>query len=117
MNCLGVVNDSGSSVGCHDTDENTHVVLWGSEDRTSGTWYSVAVAGLPLEATTLVSDTAAGRLVGSTIINGVTYQEWPAGEGSTGGILPSGGREFGESIRTVALDANGIVVWSTTGGN
>ena len=102
-------------MGCRETDENSHVVLWGSEDRTSGTWYSVAVAGLPLEATTLVSETVAGRLVGSTIINGVTYQEWPTGEGSSGGILPSGGREFGESIRTVALTADGIIVWSTTG--
>ncbi len=117
MNCLGVINDFSSSVGCRSSEDSDHIVTWASEDRTSGTWYSVAVAGLPLEATTLVTETGAGRLVGSQVINGVAYQEWPAAEGSNDGVLPSDGREFGESIRTVALDAGGVVVWSTAGGN
>jgi hypothetical protein len=117
LDCLGALNNSGGSVACHSGDENSPIFMWGSEDRTSGTWYSIAVAGLPMEATTLVSETTAGRLVGSTVINGVAYQEWPAGEGSTGGLLTRGGRDFGEPTRTVALDVQGIVVWSTTGGN
>ncbi|NNF53108.1 MAG: hypothetical protein HKN03_01565 [Acidimicrobiales bacterium] len=117
MDCLGMTQGSGATVSCRSLDETQPLVFWGDAVGPSGSWYSVAVAGLPLEATRLVTETETGRLVGSDIVNGVSYQEWPAAEGSTGGLLPNGGRQFGEAMRTVALDVQGTVVWTEFGGN
>ncbi len=117
MDCLGLAQGFSGSGSCRNTDQTQPLLFWGTEDRSSGTWYSVAVAGLPLEATRLVTETGSGRSVVSDIVNGVAYQEWPAGEGSNGGLFPNGGREFGEAVRTVALDSQGVVLWSEFGAN
>ena len=117
MDCLGLAQGGNATVSCRNLDESQPLLFWSTEDRSSGTWYSVAVAGLPMEATRLVTQTGTGRFVGSDIVNGVAYQEWPAGEVSTGGLLPNGGREFGQAMRTVALDGQGNVMWSEAGRN
>lgn len=117
MDCLGRTQGGNATVNCQNTGENQLLHSWGTDEGPNGTWYSVAVAGLPMEATRLVTETATGRYVGSDIVNGVSYQEWPAAEGSTGGLLPNGGRQFGEARRTVALDAQGTVLWSEVGRN
>jgi hypothetical protein len=117
LDCLGISQGLNTTVSCRNLDETQPLLFWGTENGSNGTWYSVAVAGLPLEATRLVTETATGRFVGSDIVNGVAYQEWPAGEGSTGGLLPNGGRDFGEARRTLAVDAQGMVVWSEAGTN
>lgn len=117
LDCLGISQGLNATVSCQNLDETQPLLFWGTENGSNGTWYSVAVAGLPLEATRLVTETATGRFVGSDIVNGVAYQEWPAGEGSTGGLLPNGGRDFGEARRAVALDAQGMVLWSEAGRN
>ncbi len=72
-------------------DETQPLLFWGTDNGSNGTWYSVAIAGLPMEATRLVTETSNGRFVGSDIVNGVTYQKWPAGEGSTNALCQTVG--------------------------
>ncbi len=117
LDCLGVGTAFGGSVACGETGRVEPLVLWGTDERPIGTWYSLAVSGLPLESTTLITETATGRFVAANVVNGIAYQEWPAGEGTTGGLLPRGGREFGSSVRSIAIDADGIIVWSERGNN
>lgn len=108
MDCLGAAKGFNATASCRNLDETQPLLFWGTDVLSTGNWYSVGIAGLPLESTRLVTETVNGRSVGSTVVNGVSYQEWPATDG---------GQQFGKAARTVALNAQGEVVWSADGSN
>ncbi len=79
---------------------------WSMTDGTAGTSYSVLIDSLPADAVEAVAVTATGRTVKTNVVSGIAFLAWPHHEGSGGGIIADGNREFGPPLALFILDGN-----------
>ncbi len=109
LRCLGWIEAGGDGgAACEPSDGPTGPSpYWSMSDGSAGTSYSVLIGSLPADAAEAVAVTATGRTVGTSVVSETAFLSWPDHEGSTGGILPDGNREFGPPLALFILDRGG----------